>query len=255
MRQITLGCSGTPPLYCPTQSVTRSQMAAFLIRAFDNPNLPPSVSPGSDQLIRLPLNSVTLNGAAADDGLPTGGALTAAWSKMSGPGTVNFSNPNAAVTQATFSAAGLYVLRLTANDMQLTASADVIVNVLPANQAPTVNAGPDQTITLPNTASLNGTATDDALPADTLSLAWSLQAGPASVLFSNGSGPATTAIFSTPGNYILRLTANDLQLTTFDEVMVTVNADPTPPPPDPNLVAPPLDRTVATTMGAATQFL
>jgi hypothetical protein len=33
--QITLGCSGNPPLYCPTQSVTRAQMAAFLVRAFN----------------------------------------------------------------------------------------------------------------------------------------------------------------------------------------------------------------------------
>lgn len=32
---ITLGCSSNPPLYCPNDSVTRAQMAAFLVRAFD----------------------------------------------------------------------------------------------------------------------------------------------------------------------------------------------------------------------------
>ena len=31
---ITLGCSGNPPLYCPSDTVTRAQMAAFLVRAF-----------------------------------------------------------------------------------------------------------------------------------------------------------------------------------------------------------------------------
>jgi hypothetical protein len=31
---ITLGCSASPPLYCPTGLVTREQMAAFLVRAF-----------------------------------------------------------------------------------------------------------------------------------------------------------------------------------------------------------------------------
>lgn len=32
---ITLGCQpGNPPLYCPTDSVTRGQMAAFLVKAF-----------------------------------------------------------------------------------------------------------------------------------------------------------------------------------------------------------------------------
>jgi hypothetical protein len=43
-RQISLGCSGTPPLYCPTDTVTREQMAAFLIRAKGefNPPTPPS---------------------------------------------------------------------------------------------------------------------------------------------------------------------------------------------------------------------
>lgn len=32
---ITLGCSSPPPLYCPANSVTRGQMAAFLVRAFN----------------------------------------------------------------------------------------------------------------------------------------------------------------------------------------------------------------------------
>jgi hypothetical protein len=42
--QITLGCSVSPPLYCPSNTVTREQMAAFLIRALGefNPPLPSS---------------------------------------------------------------------------------------------------------------------------------------------------------------------------------------------------------------------
>jgi hypothetical protein len=32
---ITLGCQASPPLYCPSDPVTRKQMAAFLVRAFD----------------------------------------------------------------------------------------------------------------------------------------------------------------------------------------------------------------------------
>lgn len=32
---ITSGCSTNPPLYCPDQSVTRGQMAVFLVRAFN----------------------------------------------------------------------------------------------------------------------------------------------------------------------------------------------------------------------------
>jgi len=33
--QVTLGCSSSPPLYCPSDFVTRRQMAAFLVRAFN----------------------------------------------------------------------------------------------------------------------------------------------------------------------------------------------------------------------------
>jgi hypothetical protein len=44
VRQISLGCSSNPPLYCPGDVVTREQMAAFLIRALGefNPPTPPS---------------------------------------------------------------------------------------------------------------------------------------------------------------------------------------------------------------------
>ena len=82
---------------------------------------------------------------------------------MSGPGTVTFSAPSAAVTNATFSLAGSYVLRLTASDGALTTSDDVIVTVSAANQAPLVNAGADQLLAFPNAATLTGTATDDGL--------------------------------------------------------------------------------------------
>jgi hypothetical protein len=53
-----------------------------------------------------------------------------------------------ASTTAAFSVAGVYVLRLTTNDSALTGTADVTVTVNPAviEQAPTANAGTDQTI-------------------------------------------------------------------------------------------------------------
>jgi hypothetical protein len=37
---ITLGCTGTPRNYCPNASVTRAQMAMFLVRAFGLPSAP-----------------------------------------------------------------------------------------------------------------------------------------------------------------------------------------------------------------------
>jgi len=190
-------------------------------------NQPPTVNAGPDQTITLPATA-SLSGTASDDGLPNPPAtLTTTWSKVSGPGTVTFGNANARATTATFSAAGSYVLRLTASDSALSATDDVAITVNAAvNKAPTVNAGPDQTITLPATASLSGTASDDGLPNPpaTLTTTWSKVSGPGTVTFANASARATTATFSTSGSYVLRLTASDSALSATDDIAITVNA-------------------------------
>jgi hypothetical protein len=190
-------------------------------------NQPPVVNAGPDQTITLPAGA-TLSGSVTDDGLPNPpNAFTTAWSVVSAPpgGTVTFTNASAPATTATFSTAGAYTLRLTANDSQLTGSDDVVIVVQPQNLPPVVNAGPDQTITLPATASLNGTATDDGLPNPpaTLSTSWSKVSGPGTVTFGNAGQLATTATFSVAGSYVLRLTATDGALTTTDDVAITVN--------------------------------
>jgi hypothetical protein len=92
-------------------------------------NQPPGVNAGPDQTITLP-SSANLVGTVSDDGLPNPpGALTTTWSKVSGPGTVTFGNANAVDTTASFSAAGNYVLRLSANDGALRASDDIRIRV------------------------------------------------------------------------------------------------------------------------------
>lgn len=63
---------------------------------------------------------------------PPGPPPKVRWSKQSGPGEVKFEDPAALVTSATFSAPGLYVLRLTADDGTSTASSDLTVKVEPA---------------------------------------------------------------------------------------------------------------------------
>jgi hypothetical protein len=82
------------------------------------------VNAGADQTIALPGNA-NLNGSVSDDGLPASSTMTTTWTKVSGPGTVTFANPNVTGTAAAFSEAGTYVLRLTANDSQLSASDDL----------------------------------------------------------------------------------------------------------------------------------
>ncbi|MDG4555809.1 MAG: hypothetical protein P9F19_00215 [Candidatus Contendobacter sp.] len=128
----------------------------------------------------------------------------------------------------------------------------------PTNQAPQVNAGGDQTITLPvNQVTLTGTVTDDGLPnpPGAVTITWSKDSGPGTVTFGNAHAASTTATFGVDGVYVLRLTATDRALPASDTVQVTVNPAGGGLPPDPSTVAPPLDPTIATTTFAATEFL
>src|SRR4029079_3721684 len=128
--------------------------------------------------------------------------------------------------------AGIYTLRLTANDSELQVNDDVVIIVKPANLTPLVNAGADQIVTLPNGATLNGAASDDGLPSgSTLAVLWSVISGPAAVNFANPNQLSTSAAFTVPGVYSLRLTVSDSQLTNSDEIVITVNAPVVNQPP------------------------
>ena len=117
-----------------------------------SPRLTPSVArettapvpdAGADQAITLPPDSTTLNGSAEDDGLPSPpGASTYTWTEVSGPHVVSFATPNAPSTDVTFPEAGVYVLRLTVSDSDLSAFDDVAVTVAGAvAPAVLINAG------------------------------------------------------------------------------------------------------------------
>ncbi len=95
----------------------------------------------------------------------------------------------------------------------------------PTNQAPQVNAGADQTITLPASANLSGTVTDDGLPnpPGAVTITWSKDSGPGDVAFSTPNAKTTTATLSASGVYVLRLIASDGQLGASATVTITVN--------------------------------
>jgi RHS repeat-associated protein len=120
----------------------------------DSTNQPPWVSAGLDQTIVVSSNA-TLAGSVSDDGLPRGNSLSAWWVQSSGPGTVTFGSPSNALTEASCSTTGTYVLQLIASDGQLTATDSVTVVALPANRAPEVSAGTDQTLVLPALTNTN----------------------------------------------------------------------------------------------------
>lgn len=98
-------------------------------------------------------------------------------------------------------------------------------------QGPHVYAGPDQTVTLPAAANLNGTAFDDGLPnpPGALEILWTAVSGPGVVSFGDASALQTTADLSQPGEYSLRLSASDGEFTSTDDVAVlaVLNQAPT----------------------------
>jgi hypothetical protein len=134
-------------------------------------------------------------------------------------------------------------------------SEDVIIENMgggvpdPGNKAPSLTTGPDQTITLPNTATLTASATDDGLPKPYrrapsnpdrdaaprrprgVQITWIHYRGPGKVTFDPASSEviygqpvelASKVGFSAPGTYVLRASAFDGQLYTTRDVTVSV---------------------------------
>ncbi|MBO9572198.1 MAG: T9SS type A sorting domain-containing protein [Chitinophagaceae bacterium] len=94
------------------------------------------------------------------------------------------------------------------------------------NTAPTVDAGPDKTVTLPvNSVQMNGSASDPN--GFIASYNWTKISGPSQYNISNSSAPATTISNLVQGTYVFRLGVYDNQgAFSFDEVTVTVNPAP-----------------------------
>jgi len=171
------------------------------------------------------LAEVSLHGTAIDDGQPISpGAVTTTWTKLSGPGEVTFDNAAASETKAWFIAPGVYELQLLASDGQLTTNDTITITITLANRAPRVDAGNEQTILVSAVAALDGTVSDDGHPLSpgTCTTTWTLLSGPGTVTFENPAAVDTTARFSAPGTYMLRLVASDGSLVSGDNVFVIV---------------------------------
>jgi hypothetical protein len=141
---------------------------------------------------------------------------------------VTFSSPNTAITQASFSIAGTYTLRLTASDSSLSTSDDLVVIAnAAANQPPTVSAGDNQIVVLPAVITLTGTASDDGLPVgSSLTVTWSKVTGPGNVSFDKVNELTTDVFLEVPGTYVFRLTATDGTLSSSSDTQMVVKVIP-----------------------------
>jgi hypothetical protein len=185
-------------------------------------NYPPVAIAGSDQVITLPVSSVNLSGSGTDSDGTIG---SYSWTKISG-NTAIISNPNAAFIAVTGLTAGIYKFELKVTDNNGATGRDtaqVTVNAA-GNISPTVNAGLDQTITLPSASvNLSGSGADtDGLVS---SFFWSKIAGPSSFIITNPLGAITSVNSLVAGVYKFEFKVTDNNgAIGRDTVQVTVNA-------------------------------
>ena len=92
------------------------------------------------------------------------------------------------------------------------------------NKAPVVNAGPDVSVQIGVPVTLIGTVTDDGLPNPpaAVTFVWTYLGTNTDVVITNPASLTNTFVFSTPGDYTFRLTANDGAVSSYDDVTVTV---------------------------------
>lgn len=175
------------------------------------------VNAGDDQVVPLPAIA-ELRGSVTSDAL-----VTVRWQVVTGPGSVEFRDPTAPHTEVALASAGTYVLRLNASDGVAAAGDDVTIVVVAPTQAPTVSAGPDQTIAASDTATLDGAIAADG-PDARLRFSWTLVGGPGTVTMPDASTLRARATFGAAGTYVMRLTVSDGTTAASDDVTITVTA-------------------------------
>lgn len=185
-------------------------------------NRAPQIEAGDDITLQWPASDVRLAAIGTDDGLPASGRLRYTWTAHAG---ATFDNPMALTTIARFPGPGTYVLQLLADDGALQTTDRLTVTVLepaPSNSPPVADAGPDQSIELPSSAVLHGTASDDGVPLFPLVVEWSVTNGPASANISSPATLQTNVTFSAAGKYEIALSVSDGEYTVVDSLVVNV---------------------------------
>lgn len=189
---------------------------------------PPTANAGSDQNIITPTSTASLVGTAN----ATGTTIVATqWTKLYGPAGTTIANASLLSTTVSGLVEGIYGFRLTVYAASGTVGTDDIIITVSAapitNNPPVVNAGTDQTITLPTSSvTLTATATDgDGTIASRL---WARVSGPNTPTITTPTTLSTTVTGLIAGTYVFSFSATDDDAaTSTDNVSVVVN--PAPP--------------------------
>ncbi len=254
---VTLTSTTTPqPTFNPPNVGVNGEALTFLLTVTDNGNngglqstdtctisilfinTPPTSNAGIDQTVNEGA-TVALNGTGSSDADDGDSIATYLWSQTGGT-TVILSSTSA--SQPTFTAPDVGVngqtlsFQLTATDIGGDSDVDtVIITISFVNQAPTANAGGDQSVSETSTATLNGSNSSD--PDDGIaSYLWSQTVGTIVTLSDTAvAQPTFTTPNVAPGGEALtfRLTVTDVTGgsggTDTDDVIVNVTDLNNPP--------------------------
>ena len=183
----------------------------------------PVADAGANQLITLPVNSVTLTGSGTD---ADGTVISYSWTKISGPAAEVLVSSNASSTLVNNLAQGFYEFKLTVTDNDGLASTDTITVTVndSLNKAPVANAGTKKVISLPtNSTTLAGSGTDsDGFITGFL---WEKISGPTQPVIESPNSAVTVINNLVQGGYKFELTVTDNNgAISKDIVQVTVNS-------------------------------
>jgi len=174
-------------------------------------NKPPIAIAGPDQVITLPIDSVSLDGSSSND--PDGTISAWLWKKIEGPASFIIANTGTAKTLTKNLVAGTYKFELTVTDDKGASAKDTMVVTVDAttttNHPPFANAGADQTITLPvNSITVDGSASTD--PDNNITTyQWTKISGPASSHIINANVVQTQVTNLIEGIYQFELKVTD----------------------------------------------
>lgn len=173
-------------------------------------NHPPVARAGPDQIIVLPLNHVTLDGAGSSD--PDNNIVSYRWVKITGPAGSNIANPNSIIMHVSGLVQGSYSFELMVTDAGGLFSKDTVkiaVNSSSNNLPPIADAGADQKRTLRSTRiPLDGSGSHDP-DGIIMGSTWSQVKGPNSATITHLNLPVSSIVGFVEGIYIFRLEVID----------------------------------------------
>lgn len=225
----TPSAAGAPDVTVTASNGVVSDSQTTSITIDPPPNSPPTADAGDDRTVNSG-TTVTLDGTGSTD--PDGDDLTYAWTQTAGPATTL---TGADTTTPTFTAPtgpATLTFTLTVTDPHDATDTDTVT--ITVNGTPAADAGPDQSVRVGDTVTLDGSASSDP-DGDDLDFAWTQTAGPTvDVDGADTVAPAFSAPPSPAGPTLPVVVAFDLTVTdphgatSTDTVIVTSSPELTP---------------------------